>query len=468
MKTLIKNGTIVTAGDTYKGDILINGEVIQTIGKDLDVEGAEVIDATGMYLMPGGVDAHTHLEMPFMGSTASDDFYTGQRGAAFGGTTTHIDFALMPQGGTLKQGIQNWHEKAKGKTVIDYGFHGALTSPSPEAIQEIPSLVEEGVTSLKIFLAYKGVFMVSDEEFYKALEKARDAGMLVMTHAENGDAIAEIMKKLLDEGKTEPRYHLDAHPAILEAEATGRAVSLAGQTGAPLYVVHVSCEDAAKQIEMGRNKGFKIMGETCTQYMHIFEDDMKVPGHEGAKWACSPAVRTPKDAEYLYRSLQNSTLQVVSTDHAVFWYEGGKDGRQGGKELGKGDFTKIPNGIPGIEDRLYINWDAMVNTGKITENRFVALMSTNPAKIFGLYPKKGTIAVGSDADIVFFDPKKEHTVSASTHHCNIDYNAYEGRKVKGMPVKTMLRGKLIVDNGKFLGEKGSGQFLRRKTNNPVL
>ncbi len=462
MKTLIKNGTIVTASDTYKADVLIDGEKIAMIGTNLPSEGAEVIDASGKYLIPGGIDAHTHLDMPFGGTITADDFYTGQSAAAFGGTTTHIDFALQQKGQTLKQGVEMWQEKAKGNTIIDYGFHIAITDPTEESINEISTLNDIGVCSLKVFQAYKGAFMVDDTALYKAMEKTAEADIMLMTHSENGDAIALLTEKLVAEGKLEPKYHLVAHPREIEGEATARAIAMAAITGAKLYVVHMSCSDSIEQMAIGRSKGYKVMGETCTQYMFKFEDDMRVPGFEGAKWACGPPVRTPEDAKYIWEALRNTTLQCVSTDHCSFNYEGGVDGKKAGKELGKPGWHMIPNGIPGIEDRMMVMYHNGVNSGKIDLNRFVAITSTNTAKAMGLYPRKGTISVGSDADIVLWDPEKTHTISAKTHHMNVDYNAYEGMEIKGMPVRTIIRGTTVTDGDKLCVEKGFGQYLMRK------
>jgi dihydropyrimidinase len=468
MTTLIKNGTVVTAGDTFKADVLIDGEKVTLIGQNLPGQGHEVIDAEGLLLLPGGIDVHTHLDLPFGGTTCSDDFFTGHRAAAFGGTTTHIDFAIQPIGGTLRQGLGEWHHKAEGKACIDYGFHVAITDLRPEVMEEIPALIDEGVTSLKLFMAYKGLFQVDDTTLFRAMLKAAENGMLIMVHAENGDVIAELVPKLLAEGKTDPKYHAVAHPALAEAEATGRAIALAGIAGAPLYVVHMTCEEAVEQLALGRAKGLPVMGETCTQYMFVFEEDLARPGFEGAKFVCSPPVRQPKDAVVLWKSLANNTLQAVSTDHAVFWYEGGVKGRIPGKELGKEHFAQIPNGMPGIEDRMPVMWHHGVNGGRFSANRFVEITATNPAKIFGLYPRKGTIAVGSDADILLWDPNKEHTISAETHHMNTDYNVYEGMQVKGWPVRTLLRGQSIVVGEAWQGQEGSGAFLRRSPHAEVL
>jgi dihydropyrimidinase len=468
MATLIKNGTVVTAGDTFKADVLIDGEKVALLGQNLPGNGHEIIDAEGLLLLPGGIDVHTHLEMPFGGTICSDDFFTGHRAAAFGGTTTHIDFALQPVGGTLRQGIGEWHHKAEGKAAIDYGFHIAITDLRPDVMDEIPTLLDEGVTTLKLFMAYKGLFQVDDTTLFRAMLKAAENGMLIMVHAENGDVIAELVPKLLAEGKTDPKWHAVAHPALAEGEATGRAIALAGIAGAPLYVVHVSREEAVEQIALGRAKGLPVMGETCTQYMFVFEEDLARPGYEGAKFVCSPPVRQPKDAQILWKALTHNTLQAVSTDHAVFWYEGGVKGRLAGKELGLGNFDKIPNGMPGIEDRMPVMWHHGVNAGRFNANRFVEITATNPAKIFGLYPRKGTIAIGSDADIVLWDPNMEHTISAETHHMNTDYNVYEGMKGKGWPVRTLLRGRSLVVGTEGHGLEGGGTFLRRSPHAEVL
>ena len=468
MPTLIKNGTIITASDTIQADVLIDGEQVALIGRNLPEEGVTVIDAAGKLLLPGGIDVHTHLELPFGGTVSSDDFFTGQRAAAFGGTTSHIDFVIQPKGGSLKAGIDDWHSKAKGKAAIDYGFHIAITDLRDDVMAEIPSVVDEGITSLKLFMAYKGVFQVDDTTLFRAMQVAEKHGLLVMVHAENGDVIAELTKKLLAEGKTDPKYHAVAHPALAEAEATGRAVALAGISGASLYVVHMTCEESLEQLALGRAKGLRVMGESCTQYLYVFEKDLARPGFEGAKFVCSPPVRQPKDAQVLWKALTDGTLQAISTDHCPFWYAGGVDGRVPGKELGRESFHKIPNGMPGIEDRMAVMWHGGVNGGHYSANRFVEITATNPAKIFGLYPRKGTIAPGCDADIVIWDAQKEHTISAATHHMNTDYNVYEGMTVRGWPEKVFLRGRLLVDGDEWLGERGSGQFLRRKPFAEVL
>jgi len=468
VRKLIKNGTIVTAWGEQEADVLIEGEKISEIGPGLDAGDAEVLDATGMLLMPGGIDPHTHLDLPFFGTFCSDDFYTGHKAAAFGGTTSHVDFVIQPVGGTLHEGLEEWKEKAAGKICIDYGFHMAVTDLRDDVMEEIPSMLDEGITSLKLFLAYKNVFQVDDETFFNALLTAQKHGMLIMVHAENGDVIDTLQKQIVAEGKTEPKYHAEAHPALAEGEATGRAVALAGIAGAPLYVVHMTCRESLEQLELGRRRGLKVMGETCTQYLFLTVDDLAKPGFEGAKYVCSPPVREAEDQDVLWESLSSGLLQVVSTDHAPFFYEGGVEGRPAGKELGVDSFTKIPNGMPGIEDRLMVMWDHGVNEGRFSRSRFVELMSTNPAKIFGMYPQKGEIAIGSDADILIWDPNKSHTISASTHHMNTDYNVYEGMTVRGMPVKVYLRGKLIVDGDQWLQKQGEGRYIPRKPYAEIL
>lgn len=468
MGTLIKGGTIVTAADTFAADLLVEDGKIALIGANLSADDQTVIDATNRLLLPGGIDVHTHLDLPFGGTSSSDDFFTGHRAAAFGGTTSHIDFVIQPIGGSLHDGLHTWRAKAEDRACIDYGFHLAITDLRPEVMDEIPTLIDEGITSLKLFMAYKGVFQVDDGTLYRALETAGKHGMLVMVHAENGDVIVERRADLLAAGKTAPRYHAVAQPAIIEGEATGRAIALAGLANAPLYVVHMTCEESLEQLALGRAKGYPVMGETCTQYMFIFESDLERPDYEGAKFICSPPVRQPKDARALWKALQSGLLQVISTDHCPFWFEGGIEGRIAGKELGKASFDKIPNGMPGIEDRMAVIWHHGVNGKRITPNRFVELTATNPARIFGMYPQKGTLAVGTDADIVIWNPDHEHTISAATHHMNTDYNVYEGMTVRGWPEKVLLRGNLIVDGDAWLGDRGSGRFIHRHPHGAIL
>lgn len=467
MGTLIKNGTIVNAAETIQADILVEGEQIVLIGKNLPKDKHTVIDAKGKYVMPGGIDVHTHLDLPFGGTSSSDDFETGHRAAAFGGTTMHIDFVSQPKGGMLHDGLAIWRKKAE-KAQIDYSFHMMVTDLRDEVMNEIPTMVDEGITSLKVFLAYKGVFQVDDNTLYRTLLQAADHGMMVMVHAETGDVVDLLIHKYLKEGKTDPYYHALSRPPELEGEATGRAVALAGLANCPLYVVHMTCEQAVTQLRLGRAKGLPVMGETCVQYFFTTIDDLKRPNFEGAKFVCSPPIRTKHDQEILWGAIKDRTLQVVSTDHCPFWFEGGKNGRIAGKELGKGDFSKIPNGLPVIEDRLKMMWTFGVGGNRIDMNRFVEVNSTNPAKIFGMYPRKGTISVGADADIVIWDPKKKETLSAATQHMNTDYNLFEGTKIKGAPSAVFVRGQQVVDDDKWLGHVGYGKFIKRSPYSPVL
>ncbi len=491
MGTLFKNGTVVTASDMFPGDILVEGETIAVIGADIDAEGHDVVDCTGKYLMPGGIDVHTHLDLPFGGTYSNDDFDTGHKAAAFGGTTCHIDFVIQPIGGSLADGIATWREKA-AKAQIDYGFHMAITDLRDDVMEEIPSLIEEGITSLKVFMAYKNVFMVDDDTLFRCMQQAAANGMIVMVHAENGDVEALLTPKLLEEGKTDPVWHASSRPPEIEGEATNRAVVMSGLTGCPLYVVHMTCEPAIEALRRGRQMGYPVMGETCSQYFFLtVEDHLGAPGFEGAKYVCSPPIRTTHDHGVLWRAVADGTLQHISTDHCDFWYEGGvgpwqawmdthPNGdwpayeaqdptyRRPGKELGKGNFAKIPNGMPGLEDRMMVIWHHGVNTGRISPSRYVQLMCTNPAQIFGMYPKKGTLAVGADADILVWDPEAGHTISAETHHMRVDYNVYEGMEVKGKPVMVFQRGVKLVDGDAWHGKNGNGQFVARQPNAPVL
>ncbi len=490
MGTLFKNGTVITASEMVPADVLVEGEIVTLIGRDIPTAGHEIVDCTGKYLMPGGVDVHTHLDLSFGGTFSNDDFDVGHKAAAFGGTTTHMDFAMQPKGGTLHDAVAQWNEKAR-PAQIDYSYHVGITSLTDEIMAEIPTLVGDGITSLKLFMAYKNVFQVDDATLFKAMQQAGKSGMIVMVHAENGDVEATLTPELLAAGKTDPKYHAQSRPPEIEGEATNRAVVMSGLTGCPLYVVHVTNEMAVDAIRRGRALGYPVMGETCVQYFFLtVEEHLAAPGFEGAKYVCSPPIRTRHDQEVLWRAVKDDSLQAISTDHCDFWYEGGKGPwqdwaanrkgtwiefekqdpsyRRPGKELGLGNFAKIPNGMPGIEDRMMVLWDQGVNTGRLSPTRFVELNATNPAKIFGMYPKKGTIAIGSDADILVWDPNKEHTISASTHHMRCDYNCYEGMTVRGVPVQVYLRGTKIVDGDQWLGSNGSGRFVRCQPNAPVL
>lgn len=468
MITIIENGTVMTAGETFKADLLIENGIITSLGNGFDREADEIIDASGLLVMPGGIDPHTHLDMPFGGTVSSDDFFTGQRAAAFGGTTFHIDFALQSKGSSMTEAVRTWKEKAKGKAVIDYSFHVALTDPVESSIEEIPDLLREGVSSLKIFMAYKGAFQVDDTTFMKALGKSSDHGLTTMVHAENGDAIALLTEELLAKGKTGMGYHNVAHSAAVEAEATNRAVSFVEMTGSPLYIVHIACEEGLEAVRKGRAKGLPVMGETCVQYTYLTDKCIDTLDFEGAKYICSPPPKGESDREAVWRAIRDDTVQTVATDHCPFWFDGAKEGRTPGKEQGKESWAKVPNGVPGIEDRLPVMWHLGVNGGKISPNRFVEITSTNPAKIFGLYPQKGSISVGAHADLVLFDPEKEHVISSETHHMNVDYNCYEGMKVKGWPKQVMVRGKTLVKDNQWLGEEGYGRFVPRKSHNGTI
>ncbi|USK35471.1 dihydropyrimidinase [Bacillus sp. F19] len=455
MKKLIKNGIIVTAADTYKADILVEGEQIAAIGCNLPEENAEIVDAKGCYVFPGGIDPHTHLDMPFGGTVTKDDFESGTMAAAFGGTTTVIDFCLTEKGKPLKDAIQTWHEKSRDKAVIDYSFHLMISEINDDVLGELPAVInEEGISSFKVFMAYKNVFQADDETLFRTLLTAKELGGLVMVHAENGDVIDYLTKKALAEGKTDPIYHALTRPPEVEGEATGRAAQLTGLAGSQLYVVHVSCADAVEKIAEARSKGFDVWGETCPQYLVLDQTYLEKPDFEGAKYVWSPPLRDKKHQDVLWNALKTGVLQTLGSDQCSFDFKGQKD-------LGKGDFTKIPNGGPIIEDRLSILFSEGVKKGRISLNQFVDMTSTKTAKLFGLYPKKGTIAVGSDADLVLFDPSAERTISAETHHMAVDYNAFEGLQVTGEPVSVLSRGEFVVRDRKFSGRAGRGQYQKR-------
>ncbi|MFY0759301.1 dihydropyrimidinase [Metabacillus dongyingensis] len=455
MKKLIKNGIIVTAADTYKADILVEEEQIAAIGCNLPEEGAEIVDAKGCYVFPGGIDPHTHLDMPFGGTVTKDDFESGTMAAAFGGTTTVIDFCLTEKGKPLKDAIQTWHEKSRDKAVIDYSFHLMISEINDDVLGELPAVInEEGISSFKVFMAYKNVFQADDETLFRTLLTAKELGGLVMVHAENGDVIDYLTKKALAEGKTDPIYHALTRPPEVEGEATGRAAQLTGLAGSQLYVVHVSCADAVEKIAEARSKGFDVWGETCPQYLVLDQTYLEKPDFEGAKYVWSPPLRDKKHQDVLWNALKTGVLQTFGSDQCSFDFKGQKD-------LGKEDFTKIPNGGPMIEDRLSILFSEGVKKGRISLNQFVDMTSTKTAKLFGLYPKKGTIAVGSDADLVLFDPAAERTISAETHHMAVDYNAFEGLQVTGEPVSVLSRGEFVVRDKQFAGRAGRGQYQKR-------
>ena len=453
--SIIVGGTVVTATDTYVADVAISGGKIFAIGKDLPRENTrKLVDAAGKYVMPGGIDVHTHLDMPFGGTTSADDFDTGTRAALFGGTTTLIDFAIQYKGQSLRHAFDTWMEKASNKAVSDYAFHCIITDLADARLEEVNALVREGVTSFKLFMAYPGVFMLDDASIFKVFRSAAKQGALVCMHAENGGAIDVIVKQALAEGKTAPKYHALTRPTTAEAEATARAIALAEMAGAPVYIVHLSCNDALQKVREAQDRGLPVYAETCPQYLYLSLENFDVPGFEGAKYVFTPPLREKWHQEKLWEGLRQDHLQVVSTDHCPFCFKEQK-------ELGKDDFTKIPNGGPGVEHRMSLIFSGGVASGRFSVNRFVQLVSTTPAKLFGLYPRKGTIAVGSDADLVIFDPKRQHTISAKTHHMRVDYSMFEGINVTGMPHTVISRGEVMIEGEKFLGRPGRGQFVKR-------
>ena len=457
MSILIKNGRIITAVDDYMGDVFIENETITHIGKSLDMEADEILDASGKYLFPGGLDPHTHLDMPFGGTVSADDFETGTRAAAHGGTTTLIDFAIQTKGQSTLEALDTWHAKAEGKTAIDYGFHMIVTDLEDDRVHEMKMLADEGVTSYKLFMAYPGVLYVDDGTIYRAMRKAGENGTVVCMHAENGIVIDEIVKRALAEGKTEPKYHALTRPTRMEAEGVHRAISIAEVANVPVYIVHLSSSDALEQVMLARNRGVHAFAETCPQYLFLDHSYYEQEGFEGAKYVMTPALREKWNQDELWKGLRFGDLQSISTDHCPFCF---KDQ----KTLGIDDFSKIPNGGPGVENRMSLVFNGGVNSGRISLNKFVELTSTAAAKTFGLFPKKGTIAVNSDADIVIFDPNRKETISINnscTHHMRVDYNAYEGFEVTGFTETVLSRGKIIIKDCEYMGKKGDGQFLKR-------
>jgi len=457
MSILIKNGRVITAVDDYRGDVFIEKETVSLIGKSLEMEADEVIDASGKYLFPGGLDPHTHLDMPFGGTVSADDFETGTLAAAHGGTTTLIDFAIQTKGHSTLEALDTWHAKAEGKTAIDYGFHMIVTDLDDKRIHEMKMLADDGVTSYKLFMAYPGVLYVDDGTIYRAMRAAGDNGTVVCMHAENGIVIDEIVKIALAEGKTEPKYHALTRPTRMEAEGVHRAIAIAEVAHVPVYIVHLSSSDALEQVMLARNRGVHAFAETCPQYLFLDHSYYEQEGFEGAKYVMTPALREKWNQDELWKGIKFGNLQSISTDHCPFCF---KDQ----KILGINDFSKIPNGGPGVENRMSLVFNGGVNSGRISLNKFVELTSTAAAKTFGLFPKKGTIAVDSDADIVIFDPQRKETISvnnACTHHMNVDYNAYEGFEVTGFTETVLSRGKVIIKDCEYVGKKGDGQFLKR-------
>ena len=454
MTLLIKGGTVVTASDQYTGDVFVDGEKIAAIGSSLTMTADRVIDAADKYVLPGGIDVHTHLDMPFGGTTSADDFESGTIAAAYGGTTSIVDFAIQYKGQTLHHAWETWMKKADGKAAIDYGFHMIITELSDQVEQEMDALVRQGVTSFKLFMAYPGVFMLDDASIFRALLRSGRNGGTICMHAENGGVIDVLVKKALAEGKTAPKYHALTRPARAEAEATHRAIALAEMADVPIYIVHLSAAEALEMVTEARDRGLPAYAETCPQYLFLSYDNYEEPGFEGAKYVMSPPLRSKDTQDRLWRGLAFNDLQAISTDHCPFCMKEQK-------VLGQDDFSKIPNGAPGIETRMSLVYDGGVRQGRISINRFVELTSTSPAKIFGLFPRKGTIAPGSDADIVVFDPKRKARLSAKTHHMKVDYNPYEGREVTGVTDTVISRGRVVIDGGRFVGRAGSGAFLRR-------
>jgi dihydropyrimidinase len=456
MSVLIKNGTIVTATDLYQGDIFVDGETIAIIGTSLSIPAARTIDASGCLVLPGGIDVHTHLDMPFGGTTSADDFESGTIAAAFGGTTSVVDFAIQYKGETLHHAWETWMRKAEGKAAIDYGFHMIITDLTDQVECEMDALVRQGVTSFKLFMAYPGVFMLDDASIFKALLRTGKNGGTICMHAENGGVIDVLVKQALAEGRTAPKYHALTRPARAEAEATHRAIALAEIADVPVYIVHLSAAEALEMVTEARDRGLPAYAETCPQYLFLSYDNYEEPGFDGAKYVMSPPLRHWETQNRLWRGLAFNDLQAISTDHCPFCMKEQK-------VLGHDDFSKIPNGAPGIETRMSLVYDGGVRAGRISLNRFVELTSTSPAKIFGLFPRKGTIAPGSDADLVIFDPGRTMTLSARTHHMKVDYNPYEGREVTGVTETVLSRGRVIIENGAFVSRAGAGSFLKRCT-----
>jgi dihydropyrimidinase len=455
MSILIKGGRVITAADDYVADVYVEDERISLIGESLDQAADKVIDASGKYVLPGGVDPHTHLDMPFGGTVTIDDVESGQTSAAFGGTTTHVDFIIQPHGSSFADALEEWRGKANGKQVIDMGYHMAVTDlKEGGTLEELASLPDQGITSYKLFMAYKGALMVDDETLFKTMQVAADTGALVMVHAENGDAIDVLVTEALAAGHTEPKYHALTRPPETEGEATNRAIQLARVAGSPLYVVHVSCAESVEPIQLAREKGWNVWGETCTQYFFIDYTFLERPNFEGGKYVYTPPPRDKANQEVLWNAVRTDTLSAISTDHCAFLWDGQKT-------IGKDDFSKIPNGGPGLENRLQMIHEFGVGGGRISLNRMVELLSTNPAKLFGLYPRKGTIAVGSDADIVVFDPEKRVKISVATHHSKSDYNLFEGTEVTGSPEVVLLRGNVLVEGDELVASPGIGQFVAR-------
>jgi dihydropyrimidinase len=468
-KTLIQGGTVITATEKMEADVLVDGgKVVALLGREHTVEADETIDAAGKYVMPGGIDVHTHMELPFGGTFAADTFETGTRAAAWGGTTTIVDFAVQTKGESAMDGFEAWMRKAEGNCAIDYGFHMITGDINEQTLKEMQMLLDEGVSSFKMFMAYPGVFYSDDGEILRAMQKGAEIGATICMHAENGIAIDVLVEQALQRGETDPIYHGIVRKSILEGEAAHRAIKLAELTGVPLYIVHLSAKEALDAVIQARDEGRNVFAETCPQYLFLSLDDMG-NGFEGAKYVASPPLRDMAEGhqERLWQGLRTNDLQVVSTDHCPFCMgEHPQFGTQ--KQLGADDFSKIPNGMPGVENRFGLIYNGGVAEGRISVNRFVEIVATTPARMFGMYPLKGTIAVGSDADIVVFDPNAKTVISAETHHMTVDYSAYEGFELAGRADTVLSRGKTIIANDEYLGSAGDGQYLRRGTNQYLI
>ncbi len=459
-RTIISGGLVVTAAEETEADVLIeDGEVAALAARGSAYAQGwtadRTIDATGKYVIPGGVDAHTHFDLPFGGTASSDTFETGTRAAAWGGTTTVVDFAVQSRGRALREGLDTWHAKAEGKCAIDYAFHMILSDVNEGTLKEMDLLVAEGITSFKLFMAYPGVFYSDDGQILRAMQRAAGNGGLIMMHAENGIAIDVLVEQALAAGRTAPRYHGEVRKALLEAEATHRAIALARVAGSPLYVVHVSAEEAVAELVRARDKGLPVFGETCPQYLFLSTDNLAEPGFEGAKYVCSTPLRPREHQAALWRGLRTDDLQVVSTDHCPFCFAGQK-------ELGRDDFSKIPNGLPGVENRMDLLHQAVVD-GHISRRRWIEIACAAPARMFGLAPRKGSITPGGDADIVVYDPTARQTLSAATHHMNVDYSAYEGKQITGQVETVLSRGETVIDRRQFTGRAGHGRHIPRAT-----
>jgi dihydropyrimidinase len=465
MSVLIKDGLVITHAGSFEADVRIEGEKVTALAaRGTDWQADVVIDAAGKYVVPGGIDVHTHMELPFGGTFASDSFETGTRAAAWGGTTTIIDFAVQSKGSGLMEGWEAWMAKAEGNCAIDYGFHCILSDVNDQSLKEMDIAIGEGVSSFKMFMAYPGVFYSTDGEIFRAMQKAAENGATIMMHAENGIAIDVLIAQALDRGETDPLYHGIVRKSILEGEATHRAIKLAELAGSPLYIVHMSALEALAEVTNARDEGLNVYAETCPQYLFLDLDDLG-NGFEGAKFVCSPPLRDRAEGhqEALWSGLATNDLQVVSTDHCPFCFEDHPElGRQ--KRLGEGDFSKIPNGLPGVEHRVELIYHGAVTEERLSLERWVEVCSTTPARMFGLFPRKGTIAVGADADIVIFDPKRKHVLSAATHHMRTDYSCYEGMQLAGSVDTVLSRGRVIITDNEYRGQKGDGKYLKRELN----